>query len=87
MTYSKDIISDSTNIIIFEYSDFFRQDMGLLILKRNKDDNKFELHLHNDYTNQAIAMVLSIEDFARMVDALEEYFNQRMQIVFDKVNL
>jgi hypothetical protein len=61
--------------------------MGLLILKRNKDDNKFELHLHNDYTNQAIAMVLSIEDFARMVDALEEYFNQRMQIVFDKLNL
>ena len=47
MTYSKDIISDSTNIIIFECNDFFRQDIGLLFLKRNKDENKFELHLHN----------------------------------------
>ena len=49
--------------IVFECSDF-RHDVGLL-LKRKKDD-KFELHLLNDYTNQAIAMVLSIEDFAKM---------------------
>ena len=42
--------------IVFECSDFTR-DMGLLLLKR-KNDDKFELHLHNDYTKQALAMVL-----------------------------
>jgi hypothetical protein len=47
-------------------------------LKRKKD-NKFELHLHNDYTNEAIAMVLELKDFARMFESLEEYF-QREQI-------
>ena len=63
--------------IIFECSDV-RRDMGLLLLKRNNDD-KFELHLHNDYTDQAIAMVLSIEDFANMCDALGPYFLQHHQ--------
>jgi hypothetical protein len=58
--------------IIFECSDV-RQDTGLLLLKRKKDE-KFELHLHDDYTNQAIAMILDIKDFARMFDSLEEYF-------------
>jgi hypothetical protein len=57
--------------IVFECSDI-RRDMGLLLLKRK--DNKFELHLHNDYTCQAMAMVLSIEDFAKMFESLEEYF-------------
>ena len=59
-------------IIIFECNDF-RRDTGLILLKR-KSDEKFELHLHNDYTNDAIAMVLSIEDLAKMFDSLEEYF-------------
>ena len=36
--------------------------------------NKFELHLYNDYTNQAIAMILNIKDFARMFESIEEYF-------------
>jgi hypothetical protein len=43
-------------------------------LKR-KSDEKFELHLYNDYTkNQAIAMVLDIKDLAKMFESLEEYF-------------
>jgi hypothetical protein len=64
-------------IVIFECNDF-RHDTGLLLLKRKKDD-RFELHLHNDYTNQAIAMVLEIKDLGRMFESLEEYF-QREQI-------
>jgi len=48
--------------------------MGLLLLLKRKQDEKFELHLHNDYTCQALAMVLSIEDLARMFESLEEYF-------------
>jgi len=59
--------------IIFECSDT-RRDTGLLLLKRK--DSKFELHLHNDYTNQALAMVLSINDFAKMFESLEEYFER-----------
>ena len=66
------IPADPTNNIVFECSDI-RRDMGLLLLKR-KNDDKFELHLYNDYTDQAIAMVLSIEDFANMFESLEEYF-------------
>jgi hypothetical protein len=48
------------------------------LLKQKKDpSNKFELHLHDDYTkNQAIAMILDIKDLARMFESLEEYFNQ-----------
>lgn len=47
--------------IVFECSDF-RRDTGLLLLKQKSDD-KFELHLHNDYTNQVkIAMILDIKD-------------------------
>jgi hypothetical protein len=42
--------------------------------KDNDDKNKFELHLYNDYTNQAIAMILDIKDFAKMFESLEEYF-------------
>jgi hypothetical protein len=31
--------------------------------------------LYNDYyTNQAIAMILDVKDFAKMFEALEEYF-------------
>lgn len=41
-----------------------------------KKDNKFELHLHNNYTNEAIAMVLELKDFARMFESLEEYFER-----------
>jgi hypothetical protein len=65
-----------TNNIIFECSDI-KRDMGLLLLKRK--DLKFELHLHNDYTDQAMAMVLEINDLGRMFESLEEYF-QREQI-------
>jgi hypothetical protein len=61
-------------LIIFECNDT-RQDTGLIFLKRNKsDENKFELHLHNDYTNQAIVIVLDIKDLVKMFESLEEYF-------------
>jgi hypothetical protein len=71
-SYSPSLDDDST--IIFECNDV-RHDTGLLLLKQNKkDDEKFELHLHNDYTNDAIAMVLSIEDLTKMFESLEEYF-------------
>jgi hypothetical protein len=71
--------ASTTTTIIFECSDF-RRDTGLLLLKQKKDPlNKFELHLYNDYTNQAIAMVLDIKDLARMFESLEEYFI-KMQI-------
>lgn len=71
-------------IIIFECSDV-RYDTGLLLLKQKKDPlNKFELHLYNDYTNQAIAMILDIKDFARMFECLEEYF-QREQITEQEI--
>ena len=65
------------NSIIFECNDI-RRDTGLLLLKRKSDgdENKFELHLHDDYTNQAIAMILDIKDFARMFESLEEYFSK-----------
>src|SRR5215203_6154647 len=82
-SHSKNIIPNSSfssadpTIIIFECNDVRRDTGLLLLLKRKKDnDNKFELHLHNDYyTCQAIiAMVLSIEDLARMFESLGEYF-------------
>jgi hypothetical protein len=72
MIPSESSLSASTTTIIFECSDV-RQDIGLLLLKR-KSDEKFELHLHNDYTNDAIAMILDIKDFVRMFESLEEYF-------------
>jgi hypothetical protein len=76
---SLDISSTSTTnadpIIVFECSDL-RRDMGLLLLKR-KNDDKFELHLHNDYTCQAIAMVLEINDLGRMFDCLQDYFIEK----------
>jgi hypothetical protein len=65
--------SQTNNIIIFECNDI-RHDTGLLLLKRKKNDEKFELHLHNDYSNQAIAMILDIKDLAKMFESLEEYF-------------
>jgi hypothetical protein len=65
--------NQTNNIIVFECSDVRLGDTGLLLLKR-KGDEKFELHLHNDYTNDAIAMILDIKDFARMFESLEEYF-------------
>jgi hypothetical protein len=40
----------------------------------NDDKNKFELHLYNDYTNQAVVMILDIKDLGRMFESLEEYF-------------
>jgi hypothetical protein len=60
------------NLIIFECSDVRRGDTGLILLKRKKSDDKFELHLHDDYINQAIAMVLDIKDFARMFESFSE---------------
>jgi hypothetical protein len=61
------------NLIIFECNDL-RQDTGLLLLKqtKNNNENKFELHLHDDYINQAIAMILDIKDFARMFESFSE---------------
>jgi hypothetical protein len=70
---SSSTASDPTIIIIFESFDS-RLDTGLILLKQKKVENKFELHLHDDYTNQAIAMVLDIKDLAEMFEFLEEYF-------------
>lgn len=64
--------SSVDTLIIIECNDL-RRDTGLILLKRKKDE-RFELHLHNDYTNQAIAMILDIKDFAKMFESLEEYF-------------
>ena len=61
---------------------YSRLDTGLLLLKRKKDPNKFEIHLYNDYTSDAIAIVLSIEDLAKMFDSLEEYFI-KVQVVVE----
>jgi hypothetical protein len=73
---------DTSPIIIIECNDV-RRDTGLLLLKRKKDE-KFELHLHDDYTNQAIAMILDIKDLAKMFESLEEYF-QREQITEQEI--
>ena len=59
--------------IIFQCNDFGRN-TDLLLLRQKKDSDKFELHLHNSYTNQAMAMVLEINVLGRMFDALQEYF-------------
>ena len=68
------INSSSITTIIFECNDF-RRDTGLLLLKQNnKKDDKFELHLYNDYINNTITMVLDIKDLQRMFESLEEYF-------------
>lgn len=64
--------------IVFECLDS-RRDTGLLLLKRRRDD-KFEIHLYDDYTNNAIAIVLELKDLARMFESLEEYF-VREQII------
>lgn len=32
--------------------------------------------MHNDYTNQTIAMVLELKDLERMFEPLEEYFQR-----------
>ena len=64
--------TNSTTTIIFECKDF-RRDTGLLLFKRQKD-SKFEIHLYNDYTMDAIAMVLSIEDLAKMFESVKEHF-------------
>jgi hypothetical protein len=66
-------LSDNEFNIIFEYNDF-RKDTGLLLLRHKKDPSKFELHLHNDYTNYAIAMVLDIKDLQRMFESLKDHF-------------
>jgi hypothetical protein len=71
----------SSSSIIFECNDF-RRDTGLLLLKR-KSDKKFELHLPNDYTNDAIAMILSIEDLTKMFESLEEYFLKTQIDIYD----
>ena len=61
---------------------YSRLDTGLLLLKRKKDPNKFEIHLYNDYSSDAIAIVLSIEDLAKMFNSLEEYFI-KVQVVVE----
>ena len=66
--------SSIDTLIIFECNDL-RRDTGLLLLNQKKDSsNKFELHLHNDYTNQAIEMILDIKYLVKMFESLEEYF-------------
>jgi hypothetical protein len=71
------LVNTTDPIIIFECNDI-RHDTGLLLLKRTKNssnnENRFEIHLHNDYTNQVIAMILDIKDLAKMFESLEEYF-------------
>jgi hypothetical protein len=63
--------------IIFGCSNF-RRDTGLLLLKRRNDD-KSELHLHNDYINQAIPMIVDIKDLASVFNALEEYLQREQR--------
>jgi hypothetical protein len=45
-----------------------------MILLKPKKDERFKLDLHNDYTNQRIAMILDIKVFSKMFESLEEYF-------------
>ena len=71
--YSSQILSIPGSKIIFECNDFSR-DTGLILLKQKKDPNKYEIHLHDDYTHNAIAMVLDIKDLQKMFESLEEYF-------------
>ena len=76
------IIDISLNPNIIFKCNNFRRGIELLLLKQ-KTDFKFELHLHNSYTNQAMAMVLEINELGRMFDALQEYFvrvQQQQQI-------
>jgi hypothetical protein len=64
--------------IIFQCNDFGRN-TDLLLLKQKRDSDKFEIHIHNFYTNQAMAMVLEINDLGKMFDALQEYFQREQQ--------
>jgi hypothetical protein len=58
--------------IIFECSDL-RNDIGLMVTK-NKNDNKFQLHLYDGYNDTALVMNISIQEFAKMFDSLSKYF-------------
>ena len=78
-TFNSDHHPTNSTTIIFECNDMRRDTTGLLLLKRKNDENKFQINLYNDYTSDAIAMVLSIKDLAKMFDSLEEYF-VKMQI-------
>jgi hypothetical protein len=69
------------NFVIFECNDF-RRDTGLILLKRKKDE-KFELHLHDDFTNKAIAMIVDIKDLNKMFKSLEDYFQKAQIDVYD----
>lgn len=66
-TYTNHHPSNPPTTIIFECI-YFRRDIGLLLLKRK--DSKFEIHLHNDYINDVIEMVLDIKDFKKFLDSL-----------------
>ena len=66
-------MSDNNYNIIFECN-VFRRDTGLLLLRQKKDPSKFELHLHNDYTNHAIVMVIDIKDLQKMFESLKDHF-------------
>ncbi|HEU4483566.1 MAG TPA: hypothetical protein VFR65_11000 [Nitrososphaeraceae archaeon] len=42
-------------------------------------EGEFHLHLHNSFIEDSMVMKVDIRDFARMFDALSEYF-EREQI-------
>ena len=66
-----------TTNIIFECKNLY-EDMGLLLLKNNKDE--FELHLYNSYTSDSMMMTLDIKDLAKLCSALSGYFEKIIEI-------
>ena len=61
--------------IVFECGDF-ENDIDMLLIEK---EGEFYLHLHNSFTDDSMIMKVDIRDFARMFDALSEYF-EREQI-------
>ena len=61
--------------IVFECGDF-ENDIDMLLIEK---EGEFYLHLHNSFTDDSMVMKVDIRDFARMFDALSEYF-EREQI-------
>lgn len=61
--------------IVFECGDF-ENDIDMLLIEKG---GEFYLHLHNSFTDDSMVMKVDIRDFARMFDALSEYF-EREQI-------
>ncbi len=61
--------------IVFECGDF-ENDIDMLLIEK---EGEFHLYLHNSFIEDSMVMKVDIRDFARMFDALSEYF-EREQI-------